>query len=166
MRMLALTLLAGLALVAGAGARATSTAIPTAGCDSIVTPGGTFSWRPKRVVLGVVAVPPRHIPQTVESGADEWPYWSKSGIVIRADSPPVVVSVPRRWRSRAAISWGNVGEVSALRFASCPGGGPLGDWNPYTGGFLLRSPAACLPLTFRVGDRVATVRFGVGKRCG
>jgi hypothetical protein len=166
MRLLALTLLACLALVAGAGARGSSTAGPTVSCNSIVVPGGTFSWRPQRVVLGVAAVPPRHIPQTVESGRDDWPYWSKSGMVIRADSPPVLVSVHRRWRSRAAISWGEAGEASALRFASCPGGGPLGDWNPYAGGFLLRSRAACVPLTFRVGSRTATVRFGVGRRCG
>jgi hypothetical protein len=36
----------------------------------------------------------------------------------------------------------------------------------YSGGFFLRSPGACLPLTFRVGQRSATVRFGLGRRCG
>jgi hypothetical protein len=140
--------------------------VPVVTCDSIITPAGSFSWRPKRVVLGVAAVPPAYVPQTVAGGSGRWPYWSKSGLVVRADSPPVRVSVPARWRSRAAIEWGNTGPASSLTIASCPPSGPLGDWNPYAGGFYLRSRAACVPLTFRVGNRTATVRFGVGKRCG
>jgi hypothetical protein len=142
-----------------------SASSPTATCDSIIEPGGSFSWRPERVVLGVVAVPPAFIPQTTASGDERWPYWSKSGLVVRANSPRVLVSVPRRWRKRAAIGWGNVDAVSALRIASCPPSSSLGRWNPYAGGFHLRSRAACVPLTFRVGARTATVRFGVGRRC-
>jgi hypothetical protein len=115
-------------------------------------------------VLGVVAVPPRYIPQTVKVGG-RWPYWSKAGLVVRADSPHVVVSVPRPWRERVAISWGNSRIAPALVFGSCPPSSGLGDWNAYAGGFYLRSRAACLPLTFRVGSGTATVRFGVGKRC-
>jgi hypothetical protein len=138
---------------------------PAATCDSIIDPGGSFSWRPERVVLGVVAVPPAFIPQTTASGDERWPYWRKSGLVVRADSPRVLVSVARRWRTRAAIGWGNVGAVSAFRIASCPPSSSLGRWNPYAGGFYLRSRAGCVPLIFRVGSRSATVRFGVGKRC-
>lgn len=156
----------GLAGVAAGAHAASSSPAPTATCDAIVVPAGSFAWRPKRVVLGVAAVPPAYIPQTVASGSERWPYWSKSGLVVRADSPPVRVSVPPGWRARAAIEWGNAGPASSLTIASCPGGGPLGDWNPYSGGFHLRSRAACVPLTFRVGSRTATVRFGVGKRCG
>jgi len=142
-----------------------STSTPTVTCESIIVPVGPVSFRPKRVVLGVAAVPPAYIPQTVSSGVRRWPYWSKSGLVIRADSPPVRVSVPRRWRNRVAITWGNTYIVSALRIASCPPSSSLGVWNPYSGGFYLRSRSACVPLTFRVGNRTATVRFGVGKRC-
>ena len=133
-------------------------------CESIVQPGGTFTWKPERVVLGVAAVPPAYIPQTVETGTLPWRYWSKSGLVIKANSPPVDVSVPPRWRTRVTIGWGDR-NGSHLRFAPCPPSSALGDWNPYTGGFYLRSRPACVPLTFRVGDRSATVRFGVGKRC-
>ncbi len=115
-------------------------------------------------MLGVAAVPPAYIPQTVPTGSTPWRYWSKSGLVIKANSPPVDVSVPPRWRTRVSIGWGDRGG-SELRIASCPPSSALGDWNPYTGGFYLRSRAACVPLTFRVGDRTATVRFGVGKRC-
>jgi hypothetical protein len=165
-RLCALGIVVATLVAAVASAVASPTKAPAAvRCDSIIVPGGTFSWRPERVVLGVVAVPPAHIPQTSPSGVARWPFWSKSGLVVRGNSQPVHVSVPERWRNAAAISWGNAGIASALRFASCPPSSALGEWNPYAGGFLLRSRSACVPLVFRVGDRTATVRFGVGERC-
>jgi hypothetical protein len=160
--------LAALALVTVAlTATATVTAAGPAPvrCDSVITPGGTFSWRPTRVVLGVVNAPRAYIPQTVPSGDDTWPYWSKSGLVVRAESPALTISVPRRWRSRVAIGWGNVDSTASLRFPTCPDAPSIEGWNPYSGGFYLRSRTACVPLVFRVGERSATVRFGVGKRC-
>jgi hypothetical protein len=161
MRLLAIAV-AALALAATAASASSGPRVVR--CASIVQPGGTFTWKPERVVLGVAAVPPAYIPQTVETGSEPWRYWSKSGLVIKANSPPVDVSVPPRWRARVSIGWGDR-SGSHLRFASCPPSSALGDWNPYTGGFYLRSRTACVPLTFRVGDRSATVRFGVGKRC-
>ena len=153
-------------LIAGASsARAFAEAVPTVNCRSIVTPSGVFDFRPNRVVLGVFDVPPAFIQQTVEVGTGTWPYWSKAGLVVRAESPQVSVSVPPAWRTRVAIGWGNVDASSALRIASCPSSSGLGDWNVYAGGFLLRARAACVPLVFRVGHRTATVRFGIGKRC-
>jgi hypothetical protein len=134
-------------------------------CQSIIDPSGSYEWRPRRVVLGAVAVPPRYIAQTTR-GEGRWPYWSKAGLVVRADSPPVVVRVPPAWWDRAAITWGDGGPAAALRIDSCPPSSSLGRWNPYSGGFLLKTRAACVPLVFRVGDRSATVRFGVRKRCG
>ena len=159
------TLIASVVALAAFTGVAASAPPPTATCDSIITPAGSFSWRPTRVVLGVVAVPPAHIPQTMPTGERRWPYWSKTGLVVRADSPPVVVRVPRAWRSRVAIGWGNAAG-STLRIAPCPPSSSLGEWNPYSGGFSLRTRAACVPLEFQVGARRATVRFGVGKRCG
>ena len=147
-----------------AGAALSASPDPVA-CSSIITPGGSFEWHPRRVVLDVLAVPPRYIPQAVAYRVGPWRYWSKSALVVRADSPPVTVTVPKAWRSRVAISWGDAGIVSALRIASCPPSSSLGEWNPYSGGFYLRSRSACVPLTFRVGGRSATVRFGVGRRC-
>ncbi len=157
--------LAIVAVSAAAFVSALPAGAPSVACGSIIVPVGVTEWRPKRVVLGAVAVPPAHIPQTVESGSARWPYWSKAGIVIRAGSPPVTVSVPRAWRTRAAIGWGNVDARSSLRFDSCPDSSSLGGWNPYSGGFQLRSRAACVPLTFTVAGQSSTVRFGVGKRC-
>ena len=162
MRRAAIAALVGLALTAAVAVASPGPRVVR--CESIVQPGGVFTWKPERVVLGVAAVPPAYIPQTVATGSAKWPYWSKSGLVIKANSPPVDVLVPSGWRKRVAIGWGNR-DGSALRIASCPPSSALGDWNPYTGGFYLRSRAACVPLTFRVGERSATVRFGVGKRC-
>jgi hypothetical protein len=158
--------LVGFVLALAALAPPAASAPPSrVGCDSVIYPVGDVVWKPRRVVLGVVAVPPLHIPQTVESFDRRWPYWSKSGLVVRADSPPVRVSVPRRWRTRAAIGWGQVDATSALRIESCPPLSRPEGWNPYSGGFHLRSRAACVPLRFTVAGRSATVRFGVGKRC-
>jgi hypothetical protein len=138
---------------------------PTVTCGSIVVPGGSFSWTPERVVLGVVDVPPARISRAVPTGERRWPYWSKAGIVVRADSAPVTISVAQAWRRRAAIGWGTVDAAASLRFATCPDSSALGGWNPYAGGFLLRVRAACVPLMVRVGDRSTTVRVGIGKRC-
>jgi hypothetical protein len=116
-----------------------------------------------RLVLGTFSVPPAYIPQVVHVGGT-WPYWSKAGMVVRAGVPAVTVTVPRAWRSRAAIIWGNAASpVSSLRFASCPGRARVG--RAYAGGFSLRARRACVPLAFRVRARTATVRFGVGRRC-
>jgi hypothetical protein len=160
-----LALLLALALSAAAATAAPAGA-PVVTCGSIIVPGGTFSWKPERVVLGVVDVPPAYIPQTVPSGDARWPYWSKAGMVVRADSPLVAVSVPPASRKRVAIGWGNVDGGSALRFETCPDSSSLGGWNPYAGGFLLKTRSACVPLVFRVGGRTESVRFGIGKRCG
>jgi hypothetical protein len=144
---------------------AASTPPAVVGCESVIYPVGDVVWKPKRLVLGVVAVPPLHIPQTVATGDRRWPWWSKAGLVVRADSPPVLVSVPVRWRRRVAIRWGQVDATHSLRIETCPPLSRPEGWNPYSGGFQLRQKAACVPLTFTVGGRSATVRFGVGERC-
>jgi hypothetical protein len=158
----ALLLVVALAVLAPTAASAPPARV---GCESVIHPVGDVVWKPKRFVLGVVAVPPAYIPQTVESPDRRWPYWAKSGLVVRADSPPVLISVPARWRTRVAIGWGQVGTTSSLRIESCPPLSRPEGWNPYSGGFQLRARAACVPLTFTVAGRSATVRFGIGKRC-
>jgi hypothetical protein len=75
----------------------------------------------------------------------------------------MVISVAEGWRDRVGISWGDSPIASALRIRSCP---PLvGAASGWTGGFYLRSRAACVPLTFRTASRSETVHFGVGRRC-
>jgi len=118
-----------------------------------------------RIVLGAVSVPPAYLAQIENTGEPPFPYWRKAGLVVRADGRPVTITVPDGWRDRIAFEWGNAGTggpFSSLRIAGCGSSPAVG--NAYAGGFVVRTPA-CVPLTFHVGGRSATVRFGLGRRC-
>jgi hypothetical protein len=118
-----------------------------------------------RVVLGTVSAPPAYLPNVGrDRSAAPFSHWLKAGLGIRASTAAVTVSLPKAWRDRARIIWGTPGSpATALRFAPCPSS--VATWGGYPGGFLLRHESACVPLTFAVGDRRATVRFGVGRHC-
>ena len=133
-------------------------------CDQVILrPKSPFSDGYRRV-LEVISVPQAYIPQVVRITGGRWPYWEKSGLVVRAGRSPVTVSVPQAWRTRAAITWGNAKPaVSSLRISPCPS--PPNVWNAYAGGFFMRSRGACIPLVFQVGDRRQVVRFGIDRRC-
>jgi hypothetical protein len=148
-----------------ASVRATSTPPrPTVPCDDVIGQASSPHEGGYRLVLGVVSVPPAHLRRVVRLPGQRWPYWRKAGLVVRAGRVAITVSVPKEWRSRLAITWGtSTSVVSSLRIAACPS--PPNVWNAYAGGFYLRSRAACVPLVFRVGQRRATVRFGVGRSC-
>jgi hypothetical protein len=145
-------------------AAGTRAQVPTVPCDQVIDhPRFPYRSDGYRLVLNTVSVPPAYLRQVVHVGGS-WPYWRKAGLVIRAGVPAVTVTVPRAWRSRAAIIWGNAGDpASSLRFASCAGRSSEG--RAYAGGFYLRARSSCVPLVFRLGARAATVRFGVGRRC-
>lgn len=134
------------------------------GCDQVILrPRHPFADGYRRV-LGVLAVPPAYIPQVVAITGEGWPYWEKSGLVVRAGHEPVTVTVAPGWRRRAAITWGNgTPAVASLRIDACPSPGNV--WNAYAGGFFMRSRGACVPLVFTVGGRARTVRFGIDRRC-
>jgi hypothetical protein len=134
-------------------------------CDQVVLrPKSPFADGYRRV-LGVISVPRAYIPQVVSTPGEQWPYWEKEGLVVRAGRSPVTVSVPLAWRARVAITWGNgKPAVSSLRFSPCPS--PPNVWNAYAGGFFLSSHGACVPLAFQVGQRIQVVRFGIDRRCG
>jgi hypothetical protein len=127
--------------------------------------GDSRPERRYRLVLAAFSVPPAFLRQTVSTDERPWAYWSKSGMVTRGDGRPMTVTVPRNWRDRVAIAWGDGGHgvFQSIRFAGCDSGPSSG--NAFAGGFFLRSPSACVPLVFRVGTRSAVVRFGVGRRC-
>jgi hypothetical protein len=131
-------------------------------CDS----AAMFSEPPKptaadRVVLGKIALPQQDLPE-VEHIGGRWPYARKAGLLVRSGTDGVAVAVPRAWRTRVAIEWGDSGIVSALRIAPCSR--PANRWNLYTGGFHLRRPA-CVPLLARVGGRERRVFFAIGRHC-
>jgi hypothetical protein len=134
-------------------------------CTDIIASTRSAGAGGYRIALGGVSVPPALLPAAVASSDPSWPYWRKTGLVVRAGRDPVTVTVPSAWRRRAAITWGNgLGVVSTLEITACSS--PAGYWNAYAGGIYTTSPAACVPLVFRVGARSRTVRFGIGRRCG
>jgi hypothetical protein len=118
-----------------------------------------------RRVLGSVVVPPAYLPRVVKLPNTPWQYWTKAAMAIRAGSGPVGLTVPAGWREREAIVWGNgPDQFSALRIDRCAA--QLGaKWNGFPGGFYLSARSACVPLIVRVGQRTATVYFGIGRRC-
>src|SRR5690348_530801 len=134
------------------------------GCGQVIESANSGTVGGARVVLGVLSVPPAHLPPALPSGLGSWRYFRKWGLGVRAGSPAVLVSVPRAWRYRAAISWGNnIGIANSIRVLSCPR--QAGAWNRYAGGFYLRSASACVPLVFQVGRQSMTRTFGIGRSC-
>jgi hypothetical protein len=134
--------------------------------EAIGRPAFPYPGAGYRTVLGAVSVPPAYLAQVVDTGDKPFPWWRKAGLIVRADGRPLTIAVPAGWRDRVAFEWGNAGtggSFSSLRIAGC-GSNPRAG-NAYAGGFVVRKPA-CVPLTFTVGGRSATVRFGVGRRCG
>jgi hypothetical protein len=116
-----------------------------------------------RQVLGALSVPPIHVPQSEPTGSRPWTHFSKWGLVVRTDAA-VTISVPRRWRTRVGIVWGNAGNVyRTLRIGPCGTDGTTG--SAYAGGFFLRRASDCVPLVFTVGGRSRTIRFGIVERC-
>lgn len=155
--------LAVLVVLAAGTASTRASSARTVPCGEMI---GTvrFPYAGYRTVLGTVSVPRPYLARVVATRDRPWAYWRKAGLVVRAGRAPVTVSVAPAWRDRAAITWGNnTGVVASLRIAGCPGARTVG--HAYAGGFYIRSRSACVPLTFRVGRRSATVRFGVGRRC-
>jgi len=118
-----------------------------------------------RVLFGAISAPPSYLAQGVlDPTSAPFSHWFKAGLAVRAGTGAVTVSLPKQWRDRARIVWGAPGSpTTALRFEPCSW--QAGFWNGYSGGFLLRSSQACVPLIFATGRRRATLRFGVGRHC-
>jgi hypothetical protein len=163
MRVLAPILALVLAAAASSIRAAPSVTPVRVGCDQIIDQERSKP-RDYRLVLRIVAVPPARLAQRAVRVSGRWPYWHKAGLVIHSSRKAVTVTVPKAWRGRVAITWGNdTGVVSSLRLAPCPS--PPHLWNAYAGGFYVRSAKACVPLVFRVVGRQKLVRFGIGRSC-
>ena len=134
---------------------------PVVSCDER-TGGAQFPGA--RVLLGVISVPTEFRPEAASpTGESAWKFAAEIDLDVRADRPPVVISVPESWRKRAAISVGKTTNVPSLEISSCPNYGlPR---NAFTGAVSLETRTACVPLIFKVGPETATVRFGIGERC-
>ena len=148
----------------GAFANATERPQRTIPCSEFVriTP---FPFPGRRLVLGAVSAPGAYLPRTypTEDKPPPWRYFAKQGLVVKSGTS-VTISVPRGWRNRVAISWGNnVHRVfHTIRMAACS---RTYRGYAYAGGFFLPRPSACVPLVFAVGYRRQTVWFGIGQRC-
>jgi hypothetical protein len=162
------------ALVAAQEAHAVTAESPQriVSCSEIVreTPfpyRGAYKKRDRyRLVLGSVSVPPLNLIRSYRTLQTPWRYFSKRGMVVRRGTA-VTITVPSAWRRHVAISWGNAGHgvFHTIRIAACSGAGAKPGY-AYAGGFYLRRPTACVPLTFIVGGRRRTMWFEIGKRCG
>jgi hypothetical protein len=168
-RLLALTAVAlacGVANVRPGFSQRDAVRVRSASCSEIILntkfPYATGHYR---VVLDALSVPPAYLPQVVATQDRLWPYWEKAGMVVRAGAGPVTVTVPSRWRSRAAIGWGNGGPPgTSVTFAGCPGPPNVG--HAYAGGFYLRARSGCVPLRIKVARRTTTVWVGLRRHCG
>lgn len=119
-----------------------------------------------RLVLDAVSAPGPFVPQTTPTESRPWTYFAKWGMVVRGGAgQAVTVTVPRAWRGRVAISWGNAQHTvfHTLHFPRC--GVDRAQGNAYAGGFFLRRASDCVPLVYLVGARSKTLWFGVGRRC-
>ena len=144
--------------------RAAAPFIPTIRCDEIVGHAATAPGTDgRRLVLDGVSAPPVYLGGGVRTDG-RFPYWWKAGLFVHASSNVLTVQVPKPWRDRVRVVWGAPGTPApVVRFAACPSS--VDTWDAYSGGFLLRTKAACVPLIFTVDDRRATLRFGLGRQC-
>ncbi len=112
-----------------------SAAGPFVPCADIIGQAASPYQDGYRLVLGVMSVPPAYMEQGAVrvTGNGRWTYWRKTGMVVRAGNFTVTVSVPKAWRSRAAITWGNndLPIVSSLKFTGCGNGPPTNEWNAW-----------------------------------
>lgn len=139
--------------------------LPTVGCDESIG-GARFSGTDNgaRIVLATVSVPPARLPEPpVASGDKTWPYVAAVDLVVRSEQPPAEIVVPKEWRERVALTIGGQKLVDSLQIATCPNNGL--PWNAFSAEISLTTRTACVPLTFRVGGKAETVRFGIGRGC-
>jgi hypothetical protein len=54
-----------------------------------------------RLVIGSLSVPPAYLRQVVRTAEKPWAYWRKAGLVVRAGTPAVTITVPPDWRARS-----------------------------------------------------------------
>lgn len=123
---------------------------------SAYAPGG-------KTVLGKISVQPGYQGAPERTTTGPWQYFQKRPVRIRAGTPQVTVSLPASWRGRAALALGNSAMDGRVLLRSCSQ--RYGKWDVYPGGLYLRSVAACVPLTFSIGDRQATVDYSTGRGC-
>lgn len=147
--------------VLAANAEAPQRVIP---CSEIIAETG-FPHPGGRTIFKSVTVPAA-LGRGYPTRETPWRYFAKQGMVVKRGTT-VTIAVPSGWRQRVAISWGNSQHrvFHTIRIAACRLSGRPEPGYAYAGGFFLRKPTGCVPLTFAVGKRRKTMWFGIGKRC-
>jgi hypothetical protein len=139
-------------------------AILTLNCASTTVTSPFPPTAHDREVLGAVLLPLRYQPEqnvTRNSPGKRWPYGVTIFLFIHQRSGAVLATIPRS--SKAAMIWGSSPPARTFRFKSCSNIG-VGA-NGWTGGLLLKSRTACVPITFQLGTRRKVVPFWIGRHC-
>lgn len=112
-----------------------------------------------------------HLAPAPYTGTGAFRYWFKAGLLVHRHGMPfgpslprikqIEIVVPREWRNRAAIGWGNTSVSSTVRINPCRSTTP---WLVFAGGYYVRS-SACVPLIVRMDERSQLVRIAVGRPC-
>jgi hypothetical protein len=143
------------------------------GCDNVIGYDSTHQAKEAgrwRLVLGTASVPVSLQRAFPVSGFRRWRYWSKQGVdVLAGAGPPVEISLPPSWTTKARLTWGNGRPRGrTIVFSRCGPelSHPRGEtWLAYAGGFYINGPRACVPLRIRVGGATASVTVSIGRRC-
>jgi len=151
----------------GAARGVASSPVATATCDSsIEVDPAPRPGRSDRVLFDRLWVAGRNrvtAPNQHPSGRPPFLYYAKTGLSIRRGSVGALVELPAAWRNRVAISWGDSGSASRIRFSPCRFGS---NWITYAGGFNFRDKrGGCVPLRVTVGSRTRVVYFSIGRDC-
>ena len=163
---------AGSILIASMFAAAVSARGGAASAPFVVPCGDTIgnlsnpAGSDRKVALGMVSLPSRQVGSERLFGVLHWRYWTKVAVGIRHSPTTVTVSVPKNWRSRVAVGWGNRTIIlPSIRFSSCTDA-TSPSWSTYAGGLYLAKRVRCVPLAVSDGRRTATVRIAVDGTCG
>ena len=119
---------------------------------------------PESVEIGLAAAEVPTQTGVSRSPNKRWPCSIKAPIFVRQRTKPVVVSVPKRLRTRVALAWADTPPASSVRLRSCSTTGVGADG--WTGGLFLKSRSPlCLSLVVSIRNRKESVPFAIGRRC-
>jgi hypothetical protein len=137
-------------------------------CKDAITTLANVLVMPRNVIGGQLRrFPDGRAQQIDDSGQPEFPFSSKTPLVVRAATRPFTIKIAPAWRGRAGMLWGNPqSNVAAdgVRVVPCSRGDDNGDWVVWTGGFVVKEPG-CVPLVVTMGYRVYRARVALGVAC-
>jgi hypothetical protein len=134
-------------------------------CSTVIGSDDRVGAR-RTVVLGRVALSTKSQALQANHSGDADPasaLYAKDGLLVKR-LVPVELIVPRRWRDRLSLEWGDSARTEHLKVTGCPASTPGARWLAFAGGYYVAKPV-CAPLIVKVGDRTQRVRIGIGRAC-